>query len=96
MKSVACILIGVALVCRILEMHCSVVYTFMNETGSSRTFRPWMAAQSGRIKLSFKAFDSDGLIFYVGDNNDPSEAESYMYLKIEWGVAVLVTQVMKF
>ena len=65
----------------------------MNKTGSSGIFQPWMAARSGNIKLNFKAFDTDGLIFFVGDNNDPNMAGNYMYLKLEWGVAVLVTQV---
>ena len=83
-----------ALVSQSLEFEFSVAYNFMNETGSMGVFQPWMAARSGKLTLNFKAFDSDGLIFFVGDNNDPSLAGNYMYLKLEWGAAVLVTQVL--
>ena len=85
--------IGFSLVIRSSELQFTMAYNFMNNTGSSGIFQPWMAARNGNIKLNFKAFDSDGLIFFAGDNNDPNMAGNYMYLKLEWGVAVLVTQV---
>ncbi|XP_065062045.1 contactin-associated protein like 5-4-like [Rhopilema esculentum] len=78
------------------QLQFSVAYNFMNTSGSSAIFQPWLAAKTGTIKFNFKTFDSDGLLFHVGDNNDPDMAGNYMYLKLEWGSAVLVTQVHYF
>lgn len=75
------------------QLEFSVAYNFLNESGSSAVFQPWLAAKSGSIKLNIKTFDSDGLVFFVGDNNDPNLAGNFIYLKLEWGAAVLVTQV---
>lgn len=76
-----------------VQLEFSVAYNFLNESGSSGTFQPWMAARSGSLKLNFKSFDADGLIFFIGDHHDPNIAGNYMYLKLEWGMAILVTQV---
>ena len=75
------------------QLQFSVAYNFMNTSGSSAIFQPWLAAKTGTIKFNFKTFDSDGLLFHIGDDNDPDMAGNYMYLKLEWGSAVLVTQV---
>ena len=75
------------------QLEFSVAYNFVNESGSVGIFQPWMASRTGSLKFNFKTFDSDGLMFYVGDHNDPSKAGNYMYLKLEWGKVVLVTQV---
>ena len=93
MAWIAFALISLALANPSLQLQFSIAYNFLNASGSSGIFQPWLAARSGSIKLNFKTFDSDGLIFFVGDSNDPRAAGNYMYLKLEWGAAVLVTQV---
>ncbi len=85
------------LICRLipqsLQLEFSETLNFINESASVATFEPWLAAKTGLLKFNFKTFDSDGLLFYAGDHNDPTRAGNYMYLKLEWGEAVLVTQV---
>ena len=93
MEQYCCVLVFLALTAPSAQLEFSVAYNFVNGSGSAGIFQPWMASRTGSLKFNFKTFDSDGLMFYVGDHNDPSKAGNYMYLKLEWGKVVLVTQV---
>eukprot|EP00794_Sanderia_malayensis_P004631 gene4631-5238_t len=88
------------LVCSLLpsteQLEFSEALNFVNQSGSVAVYEPWRAARTGTLKFNFKTISPDGLLFYVGDNNDPSKAGNYMYLKLEWGQIVLVTQVHYF
>ncbi len=91
----ACLLVF-AMISQTSQLEFSEALNFVNQSGSAAIYEPWFAAKTGTLKFNFKTFDPDGLLFYVGDNNDPSKSGNYMYLKLEWGEAVLVTQVYAF